>query len=65
MAADLLPFLPVPVAIAEVILKEEALEALEENAQAWLEVLIQNGQLPPEEGREVKIIPASTVTVTL
>lgn len=45
--------------------KEEALEALKENAQAWLEVLIQNGQLPPQEGEEVRIIPAPTVTVTL
>lgn len=45
--------------------KEEALEALRENAEAWLDVLIKNGQPLPEEAEEVKIIPAPTVTVTL
>jgi predicted RNase H-like HicB family nuclease len=47
--------------------REEALEALQEGAQAYLEVMIEhNDPLPKEVEDEVKIIPGSeVVTVTL
>ncbi len=45
--------------------KEEALEALRDNAQAWLEVLIEKGQPLPKETEKVRVIPFPAVTVTL
>lgn len=47
--------------------REEALEALQEGAQAYLEVLFEDGRsLPKEAEAEVIVIPDSeVVTVTL
>jgi predicted RNase H-like HicB family nuclease len=47
--------------------RKEALEALQEGAQAYLEVMIEhNDPLPQEAGEEVRILPGSeVVTVTL
>ena len=46
--------------------KNEAIEALKEGAQAYLEVMIEHSDPLPQEGDEVRIIPgADIVTVTL
>jgi predicted RNase H-like HicB family nuclease len=46
--------------------KEEALEALQMGAQAYLEVMIEHDDPLPQEGEEVRIIPGpEVVTVTL
>ena len=46
--------------------KEEALEALQEGAQAYLEVMMENDDPMPQEGEEVRVISGSeVVTVTL
>ena len=47
--------------------REEALEALQEDAQAFLEVMLEhNDPLPQEAEEEVRILPGSeVVTVTL
>ena len=47
--------------------REEALEALKEGAQAYLEVLVEhNDPLPPEAEKDVIVVPDSpVVTVTL
>jgi predicted RNase H-like HicB family nuclease len=47
--------------------REDALEALQEGAQAYLEVMMEhNDPLPQEAGEEVRILPGSeVVTVTL
>ena len=45
---------------------EEALEALQEGAQAYLEVMMENDDPMPQEGEEVRVISGSeVVTVTL
>lgn len=47
--------------------REEALEALQDTAQAYLEVLVEHHDpLPQETNEEVKIIPGpEVVTITL
>ena len=46
--------------------KEEALEALREGTQAYLEVMMEHNDPLPQEGEEVRIIPGSEiVAVTL
>ena len=46
--------------------KEEALEALREGAQAYLEVMMEHNDPMPQEAEEVRVIPGSeVVTVTL
>ena len=46
--------------------KEEALEAIQEGAQAFLEVMIEHNDPLPKDGEEVTIIPGSEiVAVTL
>lgn len=45
--------------------KKEALEALKDNAQVWLELLIEKGQPLPKETEKVRGVPSPAVTVTL
>ncbi|MCL0066186.1 type II toxin-antitoxin system HicB family antitoxin [Dehalococcoidia bacterium] len=45
--------------------REEALETIEENVRAWLEVLREKDIPLPEEADVVKVIPAPAITVAL
>ncbi len=46
--------------------KEEALEALREGAQAYLEVMMEHNDPMPQEGEEVRVFSGTEViTVTL
>jgi len=46
--------------------REEALEAIQDAAQAYLEVLFEDGRPLPKEAEEtVEVIPAPAVAVTL
>ena len=46
--------------------KEEALEAIQEGAQAYLEVMMENNDPLPQDAEEANTIPQSeVVTVTL
>jgi len=46
--------------------REEALEALQDGAQAYLEVMMEHNDPLPQEAEEVRTIPGSeVVTITL